>query len=79
MTTFGLNEPANIAALGLTENGAFLMALTFGVLNAVCYYLPSLLGDPVVPGWIHPGASADAEVPRAVEHPRLRHRQRRSN
>ena len=54
MTTFGLNEPANIAALGLTENGAFLMALTFGVLNAVCYYLPSLLGDPVVPGWITP-------------------------
>ena len=30
------------------------MALTFGVLNAICYYLPSLLGDPVVPGWITP-------------------------
>ncbi len=54
MTTFGLDEAANIAALGLTENGAFLMSLTFGVLNAVCYYLPSLLGDPVVPGWITP-------------------------
>ncbi|MEY8337797.1 hypothetical protein AALB16_07150 [Lachnospiraceae bacterium 62-35] len=54
MTTFGLDEPANIAALGLTENGAFLMSLTFGVLNAICYYLPSLLGDPVVPGWITP-------------------------
>ncbi|WP_459129730.1 hypothetical protein [Guggenheimella bovis] len=54
MTTFGLDEPANIAALGLTENGAFLMSLTFGILNAICYYLPSLLGDPVVPGWITP-------------------------
>lgn len=54
MTTFGLDIPENVAALGLTENGAFLMALTFGVLNAVCYYLPSLLGDPVVPGWITP-------------------------
>lgn len=54
MTTFGLDEAANIAALGLTENGAFLMSLTFGVLNAICYYLPSLLGDPVVPGWITP-------------------------
>jgi hypothetical protein len=54
MTTFGLDNAENIAALGLTENGAFLMALSFGVLNAVCYYLPSLLGDPVVPGWITP-------------------------
>lgn len=54
MTTFGLDDPANIAALGFTENGVFLMALTFGVLNAICYYLPSLLGDPVVPGWITP-------------------------
>ena len=54
MTAFGLDDPGNIAALGLTENGAFLMSLTFGVLNAVCYYLPSLLGDPVVPGWITP-------------------------
>lgn len=54
MTTFGLDDPANIAALGLTENGAFLMSLTFGILNAICYYLPSLLGDPVVPGWITP-------------------------
>ena len=34
MTTFGLDDPANIAALGFTENGVFLMALTFGVLNA---------------------------------------------
>ena len=33
MTTFGLDEAANIAALGLTENGAFLMSLTFGVMN----------------------------------------------
>lgn len=54
MTTYGLDEAANIAALGLTENGAFLMSLTFGILNAICYYLPSLLGDPVVPGWITP-------------------------
>ncbi|MCD8121474.1 MAG: hypothetical protein LUE65_04440 [Clostridiales bacterium] len=54
MSTFGLDEAANIAALGLTENGAFLMSLTFGILNAICYYLPSLLGDPVVPGWITP-------------------------
>lgn len=54
MTTFGFDEAANITALGLTENGAFLMSLTFGILNAICYYLPSLLGDPVVPGWITP-------------------------
>lgn len=54
MTTFGLDDPANIASLGMTENSVFLMALTFGVLNAFCYYLPSLLGDPVVPGWITP-------------------------
>lgn len=54
MTTYGLDEAANIAALGLTENGAFLMSLTFGIMNAICYYLPSLLGDPVVPGWITP-------------------------
>ncbi|MEM1484136.1 hypothetical protein V6615_04545 [Oscillospiraceae bacterium PP1C4] len=54
MTTFGLDVPENITALGLTENSAFLMALTFGILNAICYYLPSLLGDPVVPGWITP-------------------------
>lgn len=54
MTTFGLTVPENISALGLTENGVFLMALTFGVMNAICYYLPSLLGDPVVPGWITP-------------------------
>jgi len=54
MTAYGLDDAANIAALGLTENGAFLMSLTFGILNAICYYLPSLLGDPVVPGWITP-------------------------
>jgi len=54
MSVFGLDDAANAAALGLTENGAFLMSLTFGVLNAICYYLPSLLGDPVVPGWITP-------------------------
>ena len=54
MSTFGLDDAANIAALGLTENGAFLMSLTFGIMNAICYYLPSLLGDPVVPGWITP-------------------------
>lgn len=54
MTTYGLDEAANIAALGLTENGAFLMSLTFGIMNAICYYLPALLGDPVVPGWITP-------------------------
>ena len=45
MTTFGLDDPAIIAALGFDENGVFLMALTFGVLNAICYSLPSLLGD----------------------------------
>lgn len=54
MSTFGFDNPANFAALGLTENGAFLMSLTFGIFNAICYYLPSLLGDPVVPGWITP-------------------------
>ena len=54
MTTFGFDNPENIAALGMTENSVFLMSLTFGVLNAICYYLPSLLGDPVVPGWITP-------------------------
>ena len=54
MTTFGLDNAENVAALGLTENGAFLMSLTFGIMNAICYYLPSLLGDPVVPGWITP-------------------------
>ena len=54
MSTFGFDDPATIAALGLTENGAFLMSLTFGVFNAICYYLPALLGDPVVPGWITP-------------------------
>lgn len=54
MSTFGLNVPENIAALGLTENGVFLMALTFGVMNALMYYMPALLGDPVVPGWITP-------------------------
>ena len=54
MTTFGLDDPANIAALGFDANGAFLMSLTFGIMNAICYYLPSLLGDPVVPGWITP-------------------------
>lgn len=54
MTVFGLDDPANQAALGLDENGTFLMSLTFGVMNAICYYLPSLLGDPVVPGWITP-------------------------
>ena len=32
----------------------FHITLTFGVLNALCYYLPALLGDPVVPGWITP-------------------------
>ena len=54
MSTFGLDDPANIAALGFDANGAFLMSLTFGIMNAICYYLPSLLGDPVVPGWITP-------------------------
>jgi hypothetical protein len=29
MSVFGLDDPSNIAALGLTENGAFLMSLTF--------------------------------------------------
>lgn len=54
MSTFGFDNPEIIASLGLTENAAFLMSLTFGVFNAICYYLPSLLGDPVVPGWITP-------------------------
>jgi hypothetical protein len=54
MSTFGLNDAANIAALGLDKHSVFMMALTFGVVNGCCYYLPSLLGDPVVPGWITP-------------------------
>ncbi|NMA93553.1 MAG: hypothetical protein GX975_02705 [Clostridiales bacterium] len=54
MTVFGLDDPVNQAAFGLSENGTFLMSLTFGIMNACCYYLPSLLGDPVVPGWITP-------------------------
>ncbi len=54
INTYGLNVPANIAALGLSENDIFLMVLTFGVMNAICYYIPSLFGDPVVPGWITP-------------------------
>ncbi len=54
ITTYGLDLPANLATLGLTENGIFLVVLTFGAMNAVCYYIPSLLGDPVVPGWITP-------------------------
>jgi hypothetical protein len=33
---------------------SFEIALTFGVLNALCYALPAHLGDPVVPGWITP-------------------------
>lgn len=33
---------------------SFEIALTFGVLNAICYALPAHLGDPVVPGWITP-------------------------
>lgn len=32
----------------------FRLALTFGVLNAICYAIPAHLGDPVVPGWITP-------------------------
>lgn len=54
MSTFGFDNPEIISSLGLTENSAFLMSLTFGVFNAICYYLPALLGDPVVPGWITP-------------------------
>ncbi len=43
-------------AITMTTLGVdnFYIALTFGVLNALCYYLPALLGDPVVPGWITP-------------------------
>lgn len=74
MTTFGLDDPANIAALGFDENGVFLMALTFGVLNAICYYLPSLLGDPVVPGWITPALPLTLKFPAAVGPAQLRHR-----
>ena len=33
----------------------FHIALTFGVINALCYYLPALLGDPVVPRMDYPG------------------------
>ena len=55
MTVFGLEYTHNYTALGLDANGAFLLALTFGVMNALCYYIPALLGDPVVPGWITPG------------------------
>lgn len=46
------------AGVGVTMNifgiDNFNIALTFGVLNGICYYLPALLGDPVVPGWITP-------------------------
>ncbi|RXZ27262.1 hypothetical protein EPT55_06690 [Fusobacterium necrophorum] len=46
------------AGVGVTMNvfgiENFYIALTFGVLNGACYYLPALLGDPVVPGWITP-------------------------
>ena len=45
----GVSITMNI--LGLDN---FHIALTFGVMNALCYYLPALLGDPVVPGWITP-------------------------
>ena len=54
MTQFGLEDPGNLLALGITAEQAFLIALTFGVMNALCYYIPALLGDPVVPGWITP-------------------------
>ncbi|MCL2853774.1 MAG: hypothetical protein FWE20_12250 [Defluviitaleaceae bacterium] len=54
MTQFGLEEPGNLAALGITAEQAFLIALSFGILNAICYYIPALMGDPVVPGWITP-------------------------
>ena len=73
MTTFGLDDPANIAALGFDENGVFLMALTFGVLNAICYYLPSLLGDRSS-RLDHPRAAFDPEIPAAVGPAQLRHR-----
>ena len=69
MTTFGLDDPANIAALGFDENGVFLMALTFGVLNAICYYLPSLLGDPVVPGWITPAPGRSMMITPSIPTP----------
>lgn len=46
------------AGVGVTMNifgiENFYIALTFGVVNGMCYYLPALLGDPVVPGWITP-------------------------
>ena len=46
------------AGVGVTMNifgiEDFYIALTFGVMNGLCYYLPALLGDPVVPGWITP-------------------------
>ena len=46
------------AGVGVTMNVLgienFYIALTFGILNGICYYLPALLGDPVVPGWITP-------------------------
>jgi len=54
MSVFGLDQTHNYTALGLTANQAFLLALTFGIMNALCYYIPALLGDPVVPGWITP-------------------------
>ncbi|ERJ83539.1 hypothetical protein HMPREF1987_00896 [Peptostreptococcaceae bacterium oral taxon 113 str. W5053] len=47
----GAGVNVTMSTLGI-EN--FHIALTFGVLNALCYYLPALLGDPVVPGWITP-------------------------
>ena len=33
---------------------SFEIALTFAVINAIGYFLPAHLGDPVVPGWITP-------------------------
>lgn len=47
----GAGVGVTMDVLGIED---FYIALTFGVLNGICYYLPALLGDPVVPGWITP-------------------------
>jgi hypothetical protein len=47
----GAGVATTMEVLGIKD---FEIALTFGVLNAICYALPAHLGDPVVPGWITP-------------------------
>ena len=69
MTTFGLDDPANIAALGFTENGVFLMARTFHLLLSA---LP--VGRPRSSRLDYPGPAPDTEIPAAVGSAELRYR-----